>query len=50
MKRLVMAMPVSLVQRFSLVRSKIGDTPLWQAPSCTHSPGKPENQVVCYAS
>src|SRR5258707_2461740 len=42
-------MPVSLEQRFSLVRSKIGETPLWHAPSCTHSPGNPENQVVCCA-
>src|SRR6266851_10024360 len=45
--RRVMAIPASLEHRFSLVRSKIGETPLWQAPSWTHSPGNPENQVVC---
>ncbi len=50
MKRRVIAMPVSLEQSVSLVRSKIGDTPLWQAPSCTQSPGRPENQEVRCAS
>ena len=35
-------MPVSLEPRRSLVRSKIGETPLWHALSCTHNPGNPE--------
>ena len=40
-----MTIPVSLEPRCSLVRSKIGRMPDWHAPSCTQSPGSPENQV-----